>query len=669
MKISNKKDQNDPTKEEIKFILELLNSNKLNEAKKEIDKQITKYVNSSILFNIFGALFAAQNQLNNAIKNYQKAIKINPSYAQAYNNLGVALQKLNKLDDAIFQYNKAINLKNDFPEAYNNLGNAYLDLNKPENSIEYFAKALSVKPDFADAYNNLGATYEKIGKTNEAIENYKKAIKAKPDFADAYNNLGTLFSDVARFDESMLNYKKAIELSPNNEKYYNNLGTLLNTLGKYDEATTEFNRAIKIKPDYVLAYSNHIFNLNYITNLDKNLYLSEAKKFGLNCKTIKKDFLAQYQYEKEPKKLKLGFVSSDFGNHPGGFFTLSTLRELKKKNFDLIAYSAYDRKDDFSPHFRPLFLKWHSIEKMKDDEVVEQIFKDGIHILIEAQGHSAKNRIPIFMYKAAPIQLSWLSTGTLGVAEIDYLIGSPHMTPQDEENHFVEKIWRLPEITQCFTPPDFDVKIKSLPASRNHFITFGCVNKLAKVNDDVVALWSKILSSIPNSKLLLKNRDFDSQKIVENTLARFEKHKIKNHRLILKGKSQTRKELLEIYNEIDIALDPFPFQGNTCTCESVWMGVPVITLKGDRYIFHTGESINANLNMHDWIAKTYEEYVSKAIKFSSDIDLLSKIRKTLRETALQSPVFDSPRFAEHFSKMLWDMWRKFIKKSTKLEQL
>ena len=232
------------------------------------------------------------------------------------------------------------------------------------------------------------------------------------------------------------------------------------------------------------------------------------------------------------------------------------------------------------------------------------------------------------------------------------------MTPQDEENHFVEEIWRLPEITQCFTPPDFDVKIKSLPASRNHFITFGCVNKSAKVNDDVVALWSKILSSIPNSKLLLKNREFDSQKIVENTLARFEKHKIKNHRLILKGKSQTRKELLEIYNEIDIALDPFPYQGCTNTVESAWMGVPVIVLKGNRYLFHFGESINSNLNMSDWIAKNHNEYISKAVKFSSNIQELSKIRMSLRQMALQSSVFNAPRLAEHFGKALWDMWKK-----------
>ena len=265
------------------------------------------------------------------------------------------------------------------------------------------------------------------------------------------------------------------------------------------------------------------------------------------------------------------------------------------------------------------------------------------------------------MYKPAPIQVSWLSTGTLGVPAIDYLIGSPHITPKNEENHFIEKIWRLPEITQCFTPPDFDVKINSLPAYRNNFITFGCINKLSKVNDDVIALWSKILLSVPNSKIILKNKDFDNQSIMENTFKRFEKHKIKKNCLILQGESVTRKELLEVYNEIDIALDPFPFQGNTSTCEAVWMGVPVLTLKGNSVVFHFGESINANLNMHDWIAQNKEEYIAKAIKFSSDIDLLSKIRKNLRNTALLSPVFDAPRFAEHFSQMLWEMWKNFKK--------
>ena len=396
---------------------------------------------------------------------------------------------------------------------------------------------------------------------------------------------------------------------------------------------------------------------------DPNLYLSYAKKYRANCNLIKENLSFKYQYEKNPKKLRLGFVSADFGNHPGGYFTLSTLRELKKKNFELVAYATIDRNDEFSNNFRSLFDKWNSIQKIRDIKVIEQIFKDGVHILIDLQGHSAQNRLQIFMYKAAPIQASWLSQGSLGIPEVDYLIGSHHVTPKDEENHYVEKIWRLPEICQVFTPPFFDVKINSLPALKNNFVTFGCINKLTKIHDEVILLWSKILLSVSNSKLLIKNKNLENNEVNENICSKFEKYNIKRNRLILIGETKTRRENLEVFNQIDIALDPFPFQGNTSTCEAVWMGVPVLTLKGDRFLFHFGESINSNLNMHDWIAKNYEEYVSKAVKFSSDLNELSKIRKNLRQIALQSPVFDAPRFAEHFSKMLWDMWHNFSRKA------
>ena len=662
MNSNNKKVQKDPTKENIKFILELFNSSKLTEAKKEIDKQIIKYPNSSILFNIIGAVLAGQNQFDKAVENYKKAIKINPNYAQAYNNLGTVFHQSDKINEAIDNYKKAISLNSDFAEAFCNLGNAIRELNKPTDALPYIKKAIKIKPDYAEAYNSLGETYQSLRNKKEALDNFEKAIKIKPNYAEAYNNLGLALDDLARFDESLLSYNKAIKAKPNYEKPYNNLGNLLSELGKYDEANDFYLKTIKIKPDHAKAYSNLLFNYNYMINYDPNLYLSYAKKYRLNCKSIKKNLSFKYQYEKNPTKLKLGFVSADFGNHPGGFHTLSTLRELRKRNFELVAYSTNDRNDEFSPHFRPLFSKWHSIEKKKDEEVVEQIVKDGIHILMDLQGHSAKNRLPIFMYKAAPVQASWLGQGSTGILEIDYFIGSSLIIPKNEESHYVEKVWRLPEICQVFTPPDFDVKINNLPAIKNKFITFGCINKLTKVNDEVIALWSKVLLSIPNSKLFLKSMELDDQKIVESTYKRFGKNKINKNRLILQGKSPTRKEVLETYNEIDIALDPFPFQGNTSTEEAVWMGVPVITLKGDRYLFHFGESINSNLNMHDWVAKNYDEYVSKAVKFSSNLDELSKIRMNLRQIALESPVFDAPRFAEHFSKMLWGMWKKLIKK-------
>ncbi len=653
------KKQKDPSDEDIKFILKLFNSNKFIEANKEVEKKIVNYPDSSILHNILGAILAQQNHLEQAIASYKKALSIDPNYPQAYNNLGTAFQKLNKNEEAIFNYKKAISIKNNFAEAYNNLGGVIYETNRIKDSLDYYEKAIKIKPDFFEAYHNLGLAYQDLGKTKEALENFNKAIKIKPDFIKAYNSLGTALCTATKFGEAIKNYNKAIEINPNYEKPYNNLGNVLSDLGNYDEATIAYKKAINIKSDYAMAYSNLLFNLNYKQNLDLNLYLSVAKDFRLNCQTIKKKLNFKYQYDKNPKKLRVGLVSADFGYHPGGFFTLSTLRELQKKNFDFIAYATTNREDELSHYFKPLFLKWHSVEKKKDEEIVEQIFKDGIHILIDLQGHSAKNRLPIFIYKSAPIQATWLGQGSSGIPEIDYFIGSPHTTPKNEEKYYVEKVFRLPEISQSFTAPEFDIKISELPALKNNFITFGSINKLTKINDEVVSLWSKVLLSISNSKLLLRNKNFADQQVTENMYKKFEKHEINRKRLILLGESKTRKEILETYNKIDIALDTFPFQGNTTTCEAVWMGVPVLTLKGNRYLFHFGESINENLNMKEWVANNYQEYISKAVKFTSNLDELSKLRINLRKIALNSPVFDAPRFANYFSDMLWEMWKKF----------
>ncbi len=656
MNLENNEIEKNPPEKEIKLILSLFKLNKLKQAENEANKQITKYPKSSVLYNILGAILAGKNKLYEAIDYYEKSLKININYAQAHNNLGTAFHKINKIDKAITSYEKAITLKKEFPEAYNNLGNAYVDLNKSKDSLKYFKKALELNPSYAEAYNGMGAANEKLGNSSDALKNYQHAVKIRPNYAEAYNNIGKIFSDKSNFEEALFNYNKAVEANPNYEKTYNNLGNLFNNLGEFDKATEAYQKAINIKPDYPKAYSNLLFNLIYKTNFDINFYLDEAKKFGKNCNRAKKDSTINYKYNNKPEKLKIGFITSDFGNHPGGFFTLSFLRELRKKNLDLIAYPTIERKDEMSHHFKPLFTKWNLIERKSDEEVAKEILDDEVHILIDAQGHSAKNRLPIFFYKSAPIQITWLGQGSTGMSEIDYFIGSNHITPKNEDHHYVEKVFRLPGISQCFTPPDFNVEVNELPAIKNNFITFGSANKLAKVNDDVIFLWSKILKSVPNSKILLKNKDLDNFKIKHNIISKFEKNEISKDRLILEGESKTRRELLATYNKIDIGLDPFPFQGNTTTIESVWMGVPVIILKGDRYIFHFGESINHHLNMSDWIAEDNKNYITKAIKFSSNLKELSDIRKNLRTKALKSAIFDSESFADNFEKMLWKIW-------------
>ena len=310
-------------------------------------------------------------------------------------------------------------MKDNFAEAYNNLGNAMRELNKTSEALNNLKTSIKIKPEYAEAFYNLGGVHQQLGNKEEAISSFKKAIEIKPNYIEAYNSLGIVYESLAMYDESLSTYELAIKINPAYEKLYNNLGNLLSHVGKYDEATPKYHKAIELKPDYTKAYSNLLLNLNYKSNFDIKIYLSEAKKFRDNCKPkIETSF--KYQYNKNPEKLKIGLVSADFGNHPGGYFTLSTLKELKNKKFELIAYATTNRNDEFSHHFLSLFTKWNIIEKKKDEEIVEQIVNDGIHILMDLQGHTADNRLPIFIYKPAPIQISWLSQGTLGIPRPSY---------------------------------------------------------------------------------------------------------------------------------------------------------------------------------------------------------------------------------------------------------
>ena len=645
--------------EDIKSILNLFKSNKLVDAKKEVDKKIIKNPNSFVLYNILGAILAEDMKLEEAVENYKKSIKINPNYAEAYNNLGVSFYKLNKLDEAIQSYEKAISLKPNFAEGFNNLGNTICEKNNIKDSLEYFEKALKIKPKYPEAYFGIARVYEKDNQKQKAIDNYNKAILLKPNYAEAYNGLGLIYREISKSDDAYLNFNKAISANPNYEKSYNNLGNLLSNLGKHEEATNMYKQAIKVKPNYATAYSNLLFNLNYQIDFKIDYYLEEAKNYRLNCKSKTKNLSFQYKYEKNPNKLKIGFITADFGNHPGGYFTLSTLRELKKKNVDLIAYSTTNRPEKYSTYFKPLFSKWHNVEKKEDEKIIKLILEDGIHILIDLQGHSANNKLTVFMHKAAPIQATWLGQGSTGISEINYFIGNSFINPKSEDKNYVEKVLRLPDVSQCFTPPDFDIKIDELPVLRNKFITFGGINQITKINDEVIELWSRILISTPNSKLFLINKSLNDKKILEGLYKRFKRNNINKDRLILLGATKTRKELLEFYNQIDITLDTFPYQGNTSTLESLWMGVPVVVLKGNRYLFHFGESINNYLNMNNWTAKNKDEYILKAIKFSSDTNYLIEIRKNLRDNLLQSPLCDAVKFSNSFNNLIWYMWNNF----------
>jgi len=299
---------------------------------------------------------------------------------------------------------------------------------------------------------------------------------------------------------------------------------------------------------------------------------------------------------------------------------------------------------------------------LSDERLAHKIREDRIDILIDHSGHTAHNRLPMFAWKPAPVHVSWLGYfATTGVAAMDYLIADPWTLPESEEANFTEKIWRLPQTRLCFTAPDVDLPVPPLPALENGTITFGCFNNLTKMNDSVVALWARILTAVPRSRLFLKAKQLGEASVKQSIVERFAGHGIHSERLTLEGRSP-RPEYLAAYQRVDIGLDPFPFPGGTTTAESLWMGVPVLTLAGERFLARQGVGLLMNAGLPDWIAADPEDYVARAVSHAGELHRLAALRSGLRAQVLASPIFDAPRFARHFEAALRGMWQAWCER-------
>ena len=470
---------------------------------------------------------------------------------------------------------------------------------------------------------------------------------------------------MGRFNEAEASYRRALQIKPDSAEAYSNLGNILNDLGRLDEAETSYRQALQIKPDYADAYSNLLFLFNYTSGKPPSYCLAEARQYG-QAVSAKATQFTEWSCAKQPERLKVGLMSGDFRNHPVSFFLEGLLARLDPASVELIAYPTDRRADELTARIKPRFTAWKQLSGQSDEAAARLIHGDGIHVLVDISGHTALNRLPVFAWKPAPVQVSWLGYfATTGVTEMDYLIADPWTLPETEEAWFTEKIWRLPDTRLCFTPPNAEVEISPLPALSNGYITFGCFNDLAKMNDDVVALWARVLGAVPGSRLFLKAKQLVNDSVRQNTIGRFAAHGIDAGRLILEY-SEPRDKYLAAYRRVDIALDPFPYPGGTTSVEGLWMGVPVLTLAGERFLSRQGVGILMNAGLPEWIADDADDYVARAMTHAASMQYLSDLRGRLRQQVLASPLFDAARFARHFEKALWGMWRQWVEQRYKL---
>lgn len=602
-------------------------------------------------------------RLSEAEASFRRVLQLEPHLAEAHYNLGNTLKKMGRLIEAEACYRRALRIKPGYVNAQGNLGVILQGMGRLDEAETILRQALKTRPDFVQAYSNLGSTLHDMGRLKEALEVYEQALSIKPDFAEIHSNLGNTLHDMGRLTEAETAYRRALELKPDFLQAYSNLGTTLQDMGRLDEAMVYFRRALDINPNYIKARSNLLFMLNHSLGHSPEDCLAEARQYGQIVSNLVTSRYTHWSTERQPARLRIGFVSADFRNHPVGYFLESVLGHLALADAELIAYPTFSKSDELTARIKPLFSAWKPLCGLSDEAAARLIHEDGVHVLIDLSGHTQHSRLPLFSWKPAPVQAGWLGYfATTGVAEIDYIIGDRYVSPEKEAGHFTEKIWQLPDCYWCFSEPKFDISVSALPALSNGYITFGCFNNLTKMNDAVVAVWARILSAVPGSKLFLKYSQLNDEVICQHTLQRFASQGIGGERLILEGISP-RAEYFACYHRVDIALDPFPYPGGTTTIEGLWMGVPVITKRGDRFLSHAGETIVHNAGLSDWVASDEEDYVAMAVSYASDLGRLSELRSALRGQVLASPIFDAMRFAGNFEQAMRGMWKEWLKKN------
>ena len=580
-----------------------------------------------------------------------------PGHELGWKVLGAVLSVTGRLQEALGPMREAVRLRPDDAEAFKNLGIALINLKRSAEGEEACRDAIRLKPDYAQAHLNLGNALIDLGRMAEAEESYREAIRLKPDYAEAHSNLGNALKFQGRLAEAEASYRAALALHPGYAHAHNNLGDVLKDLGRLTEAEALYRRAIDLEPGYAEAHSNLLFCLNYLDSSSAEARVAEARRYGAVVSARAEPKFTSWRADANPTRLRVGFVSGDLTNHPVGYFAEGLMKHLDRDRFELFAFPTTPKTDDLTRRIEPLFQGWFPLFGKNDREAATVIHEQGLHVLIDLSGHTANNRLPALSFKPAPVQATWLGYfATTGLPEMDYFLGDPRMAPEHERHHFTETVRTLPETWLCLTPPDQPVPIAPSPALANGFVTLGCFGNLSKMNDEVVMLWAEVLRGIPDSKLHLKSKQLADAGAVAEVRRRFAGHGVSSDRLVLEGAS-SRRAYFEAYNRIDMVLDTFPYPGGTTSVDALWMGVPVLTLKGDRFLSHLGESIALNAGQADWIADDRDDYVGKAIAFASDVQGLATARAALRDRVSRTPLFDTPRFARNFGEVLWGLWR------------
>ena len=647
-----------------------------------------------------GTALQASGELKAAADAYRNATLLMPSLAEAHINLGNTLQGLGELSAAATSLQKAIAIAPARAESHYNLGNVFAEAGMNHDAITSYLRALELNVEYGDAHCALGNALCEVGRYVEAISSYRKAIAIEPGRADMHNNLGRVLLQCDRFEEALASYNHALALDPGHAESHNNLGVLLldrrdhhgamscfhralalqpdfaeaevnlgNTLkdlGQLDSAKAALERALAINPGDAAARSNLLFLTAYHSMLTPPRYLELARDWERHCVPADLPASSRQKFFSRPlatgRRLRVGYVSGDFLRHPVSYFIEQLFACHDRTRIELFVYSTNPRRDDVTARIETLVDHWIPVAGINDDTMLAQLDTHGIDVLVDLSGHTAHNRMGVFARRAAPVQVHYLGYfASTGLTCMDYLIGDEYLTPATTDDHFTETIWRLPRVRGSYDGKS-DAPDAHWSPHPNGNICLGSFNNLGKLTAATFRLWAQVLHALPNATLLLKTKALNDPGVARRVADAMAGFGIAAPRLLLTGSAVTPTwhDHMNYYNRLDIALDPVGAHGGyTTTCDALWMGVPVITLAGDRMASRMTGSILHAVGHPEWIAGDEQDYVDKVVALARDADLRGALRPGQRARIAASSLCNAKNLAASLEDAYGEMFRRW----------
>ncbi len=532
-------------------------------------------------------------------------------------------------------------------------------------------RGVKLQPDSIQGWVNYGNAIQSQGRTQESIDMFRRALalgtkhpQARLSLTPAYINLANALCTVGSLEEAVESQRKAIASKPGDSELHNTLGVFLSYQGKINESIESHARALQLRPDHAAAHSNLLLILHYQPDIDA------AAIFAEHCRWVEMHVrpgprqLRHANTSDPERRLRVGYVSMDFRSHSVAFFIEPVLAQHDSAAFDITCYSTGGSEDFMTRRLQALASRWHNVAGMTDEQLCHLIETDGIDILVDLSGHTSSHRLRAFALKPSPVQVTYLGyPDTTGLPAMDYRLTDIWADPPGESDKLnTESLVRIPAGFLCYQPPADAPSVTPPPSQEKGYITFGSFNNLAKINPGVIALWARLLQAVPDARLILKYPWLSDEPTRELYYAQFAEHGIMQDRLELLKKSPTTAEHLAVYARMDVALDTFPYNGTTTTCEALWMGVPVVTLAGNRHSGRVGASLLSQVGLSDCIASTTEDYIECAVGLAADKNRLMELRATLRHKMTASSLCDAVGFTRKIEEAYRTMWRAWCEK-------